>query len=355
MKKIVIEKGLKSLKIALAALLAIALAGELGLQYATTAGIITVLSIQSTKLETLKTAGKRALAFLCALLIAGLCYLLMGYTLWAYAVYLFLFAMVCLVMNWPEAIAMDSVLISHFLSQKCFVPLLGNEILLFVIGTGFGIAVNLHLRSRKEAFTVLSDQVDRQIKDILGTMAERLAQADRSGGKEVGCGESGGEGSNCGEKVGSEGYGGEGSGFAALKEALRRAEECAAANYGNAPFSRDTYELEYVRMRQQQTAVLQAIHANIRGITYLPRQAGQVAELLEQIRQEYHRYNNVEGLLGQLKELLADMQKQPLPESREEFEARAALFYMLKQLEELLMLKKEFIRNRADSENGILT
>lgn len=338
MKKIVIEKGLKSLKIALAALLAIALAGKLGLQYATTAGIITVLSIQSTKLETLKTAGKRALAFLCALLFAGLCYLLMGYTLWAYAVYLFLFSMVCLVMNWPEAIAMDSVLISHFLSQESFLPLLGNELLLFVIGTGFGIAVNLHLRSRKEAFTVLSDQVDRQIKDILGTMAERLAQADRSGGEEVGCGESGGEGSD----------------FTALKEALRRAEECAVANYGNAPFSRDTYELEYVRMRQQQAGVLQAIQDNIQGITYLPRQAGQVAALLEQIRREYHRYNNVEGLLGQLKELLADMQKQPLPESREEFEARAALFYLLKQLEELLMLKKEFIRARADSENNIL-
>lgn len=339
MKKIVIEKGLKSLKIALAALLAIALAGKLGLQYATTAGIITVLSIQSTKLETLKTAGKRALAFLCALLIAGLCYLLMGYTLWAYAVYLFLFAMVCLVMNWPEAIAMDSVLISHFLSQESFLPLLGNEILLFIIGTGFGIAVNLHLRSRKEAFTALSDQVDRQIKDILGTMAERLAQADGSGGEEVGYG----------------GPGGEGSAFGALKEALRRAEECAVANYGNAPFSRDTYELEYVRMRQQQAVVLQAIHDNIQGITYLPRQAGQVAALLEQIRREYHRYNNVEGLLGQLKELLADMQKQPLPESREEFEARAALFYLLKQLEELLTLKKEFIRARADSENNILT
>ena len=124
---------------------------------------------------------------------------------------------------------------------------------------------------------------------------------------------------------------------------MKQAEECAAANYGNALFSRDTYELEYVRMRQQQAVVLQAIHDNIRGITYLPRQARQVAELLRQIQQEYHRYNNVEGLLEQLRALLADMQLQPLPASREEFEARAVLFYMLKQLEELLMIKKEFI------------
>lgn len=341
-----IRKGFKSLKIALAALLAIALAGELGLQYALAAGIITVLSIQGTKLETLKTAGKRALAFLCALLIAGLCYQLLGYTLWAYAVYLFLFAMVCLVMNWPEAIAMDSVLIGHFLSQECFVPLLGNEILLFVIGTGFGIAVNLHLRSRKEAFTELSDQVDRQIKEILGDMAEQLAQEDESDGEETNGQETNSEEIDSEEIDGGRTGCGE-TAFAELKKALLRAEECAVANYGNAPFSRDTYELEYVRMRQQQTAVLQAIHDNIRGITYLPRQAGQVAELLRQIQQEYHRYNNVEGLLGQLQELLADMQRQPLPESREEFEARAALFYLLKQLEELLTIKKEFIRNRS--------
>ena len=84
------------------------------------------------------------------------------------------------------------------------------------------------------------------------------------------------------------------------------------------------------------------LYDNIRGITYLPRQAGQVAKLLKQIQQEYHRYNNVEGLLSQLQALLADMQTQDLPRSREEFEARAVLFYILKQLEELLEVKKRF-------------
>lgn len=317
----------------MAAVLAIALAGELGLQYSTTAGIITILSIQGTKLETLKTAGKRALAFLCALALAGLCYGLMGYSVWAFGVYLLLFVLLCLVMRWQEAIAMDSVLVSHFLSQGVFFPLLGNEVLLFIVGTGFGILVNLHLRSRREQFTLASDRADQQIKGILGDMARWLAQENESagaGGNAVSCP------IGCGENY-----------FDLLREALGQAEACAVANYGNAPFSRDTYELDYVRMRQQQAVILQAVYDNIRGITYLPRQAGQVAKLLKRIQQEYHRYNNVEGLLSQLQALLADMQTQELPQSREEFEARAVLFYILKQLEELLEVKKRFIRDRG--------
>ena len=42
---------IRSLKIAGAAVLAIAIAGELHLKYSATAGIITVLSIQNTKKE----------------------------------------------------------------------------------------------------------------------------------------------------------------------------------------------------------------------------------------------------------------------------------------------------------------
>lgn len=53
----------KAFKIALAAVLSILTANLLGLKYAVTAGIITVLSIQNTKRETLKTARNRGLAF----------------------------------------------------------------------------------------------------------------------------------------------------------------------------------------------------------------------------------------------------------------------------------------------------
>lgn len=308
----------KSLKIALAAVLSIAIAGELGLQYSATAGIITVLSIQNTKRETLKSARNRGLAFLCALLLSFLCFSLMGYSLWAFAVYLLIFAMICLCAGWAEAIAMDSVLITHFLTEKSFTPdIMGNEVLLFLIGTCMGILVNLHLHRKEKEFNRLADEVDIQIKGILHRMSLWLPREDRSE-----------YGSDC---------------FERLEEALKAAKLCAAANYNNALLGGDARELDYILMREQQSIVLKEIYGNIKRIEYLPSQAKQVAELFGQIEQGYHKNNTVEELLERLEELLTDMQGQELPVSREEFEARAILFYILMQIKGLLQIKREYM------------
>lgn len=65
---------LKSVKITAGAILAILFASFLNLKYSATAGIITILSIQNTKKETIQTALARGEAFCCALLVSFLCY-----------------------------------------------------------------------------------------------------------------------------------------------------------------------------------------------------------------------------------------------------------------------------------------
>lgn len=325
MKKLFSRKELwiKSIKIALTALAAIAVAGELGLKYPATAGIITVLSIQNTKKETLRSAANRALAFVCALLLAAGAFGALGYGLPAFGVYLFLFALLCLNMGWAEAIAMDSVLITHFLTEGSMSPaLLGNEAAIFLIGTGAGVLVNLHLHRKEQEFDRLAKEVDDQIKGILHRMSRWLEKEDKSG-YTAGC-------------------------FEKLSDSMEEAKLCAAANYNNQLIGSNTGELDYIKMREQQSVVLQGIYENIKSIYYLPSQAGQVAGLLRQIEQDFHKENTVEELQKQLEQLLQDMKKEKLPESREEFEARALLYYILKQLEEFLLLKREFIKKNVD-------
>ncbi|MDE6052583.1 MAG: hypothetical protein K2G55_02205 [Lachnospiraceae bacterium] len=314
----------KAFKIALAAVLSILTANLLGLQYAVTAGIITVLSIQNTKRETLKTARNRGLAFLCALILAFLCYSFLGFCVGAFIVYLFLFAFLCLSAGWGEAIAMDSVLISHFLTEQSFGrEMFGNEVLLFLIGTFFGILINLHLRKKEGEFDRLSVQVDDDIKGIVHRMAENLRREDKTGYN-----------SDC---------------FMRLEDKIRLAKECALRNWNNTFWSQSSYEMDYIKMRENQSRVLRNIYDSIVRIRILPTQIMQVADFFEEIEAQYHRDNDVAELLKILEKLFADMKQENLPVNREEFEARALLFYMLMQLEEFLTLKNRFVVKYRDS------
>ena len=89
--------------------------------------------------------------------------------------------------------------------------------------------------------------------------------------------------------------------------------------------------------------VLREVYLNIKRLEYLPEQAGQVAGLLERIQGSYHKDNTVEELLGELEQLMGQMREQQLPQTREEFEARAILFYILKQLQNMLELKRQYV------------
>ena len=107
-----------ALKISIAAIVAILLAEAFKLQFAVSAGIVAILSIAFTKRETIQTAVNRFLAFAVALVIAVACFNLIGYDRYGFFAYLFLFIGVCRFMRWDNAMAMDSVLISHFLTLK---------------------------------------------------------------------------------------------------------------------------------------------------------------------------------------------------------------------------------------------
>lgn len=312
------ELFIRSLKIATACILSIITANFFHLQYSVTAGIITILSIGGTKKETLKTAGKRSIAFLCALVIAAICFYLCGFNTFGFSIYIFVFVLICLKFHLKEAIAMDSVLITHFLTNgNMSVPLISNEIFLFIIGTGYGIIINLMLRKNSSEFIRLADEVDNEVKNILEHMSARILTKDKSN------------------------Y--DGKCFENLDEKLSVAKLCALNNYGNVLFHNSSYEIAYVEMRQKQRMVLENIYKSIIMITFLPEQANMVSNFINKVSLEYHRHNNVENLLMELDNLLLTLKNEEMPQSREEFEARAILFYMLKQMQELLNLKHEFV------------
>lgn len=298
-------------KVALGAALAILLAELLHLQYSATAGIITVLSIMGTKRETLRIAGGRMMALASAFAIAAVCYGVMGFTLAAFAVYLFIFAVVCYTFGWTYAIAMISVLVTHFLSAKAMTwAMLGNELLLFVIGTGCGILVNLHLHADGKRMRGLLNAVDEQMKAALHALSR------------------GEDAEPC---------------LTVLQSQLTAAERMAVTNADNSFEPAPLCDIRYVQMRANQRKILAQIVAALGKLTACPPQYVQVMRLFARVADEYHMANDVSALLAALEDVLEDMRTQALPVTREEFESRAVLYYVLLRLQDFLMLKRQFM------------
>lgn len=168
-----------TIKMVGAAILAILAAEALGLEFAVSAGIVAILTIQPTKKETIRTAVGRLCAFVAALLIALLSFECIGYTTEAFFVYLAIFVCICQCFRWYSAIAMNSVLISHFLTfGHMEIGSVMNEVLIFTIGVGIGIAANLHLRKRAWYIEKMKEQTDAQMRDILHRMSVQIISSD---------------------------------------------------------------------------------------------------------------------------------------------------------------------------------
>lgn len=302
------------LKAALGASAAIGLAMLLSLEYAATAGIICILSLMGTKRETLRIAGGRLMALLSGTGVAAVCYHLLGFSLAGFTAYLFIFAVTCYACRWGYAVTLVSVLMSHFMAYgEMTLPQLANEGLLFLIGTGVGVLVNLHLRPDAEAMRRHMTTVDELMRSAMHAVSR------------------GPEGLSYAQRL-----------LEALKRELTIAEQLAIDNADNTFGDAPLYPVRYVQMRANQRKILvQILHA-MEDVDASTRQHGAVCALLERVAGEYSQENDVSALLAAVQDVLADMRAQELPANREEFENRAVLYYVLLRTEDFLLLKRQF-------------
>lgn len=313
MKRIIID----SIKVSIAVAIAIAIANILKLDYAISAGIVAVLSIRPTKRETISLATGRLLAFLIALLIAGLSYKLFGFTQLAFWIYIIPYVFICYLKNWTAAITMNSVLVSHFITYQSMAPKhVLNEVLIFVIGVSVGISMNLNLHQKDEYVEKLKSDTDEQIRKILMVIAHRIQDKDAPDYT-----------TDC---------------FLELEHLLREAKNAAEENYNNKLRKGEKKDVEYIAMRQKQYNVLLDMYKTAKTLETKPHTAHLISDFFEKMAEEFHRENDGVALLDAFKKMDIEMKKRPLPIERQEFEDRARLFIMMRYIEEFITIKMEF-------------
>ena len=95
-------------------------------------------------------------------------------------------------------------------------------------------------------------------------------------------------------------------------------------------------------MRERQLDLLEMDIDNITAIKLKTEQNIVLAELFDDISKQLHEKNPVLSHLDHISSLYGHYRRSDLPKTREEFESRAVLFQILRNMEKFIEIKREF-------------
>ena len=227
---------------------------------------------------------------------------------------------------------MNAVLMTHFLIEKHMgLPLILNEFGILAVGMIIGILLNMIMPSNKKNIRKEQLLLEEEIKKTLHSMANKLRD------KEAYLIQPDNEmltRANMTEKQVD---------FDKLSAELEQLLKSAYAHADNTLLSDTRYLVSYLEMRKLQIEVLKSIRKDIESIPVILKQTFPIANFIQSIAGSFHELNNAEGLLKELDLLKLSYRREALPQTREEFEYRAILFQIMKELEYFLMLKRNFV------------
>lgn len=308
----------RTIKMVLTTLLAIILAEQLQLSYSISAGIIALLSLQDTRKSSLAIAKSRLLAFFLAFAIAYLAFFLFGFNLWALFIYLLFSVPLLYYWHLEAGLVPITVLVSHLLLLKSLnIPVLFNELWLFLIGTGIALLGNTYMGKQTEAIKNLQLQVERELKELLFAIEDSLLNQFNQ---------------DLWEKRD------------ALETILENALKLVYRDSHNQLFSQTNYQVHYFEMRQRQIRILKDILTSCQKLRGGTRQSILLAHLIHETGQQLSEKNSALTLLEDIDLLLETYRQGELPQSRQEFENRAQLFLLLQDLERFISEKTQFYK-----------
>ena len=315
----------RTIKLVLATCLAAWLADFLGLAYSTSAGIIAILSVTDTRRSTAKLAGNRFLSTLLALAIGSLAFHFLGFHLGALAIYIAIYVPLAFRLGWEIGITPSTVLVTHLLLEKSTSwSLLSNELALFLIGTGFALLANLYMPSRQEEINSYHEQVEEQLKKILLRFEYFLKSGDGRNDAAL---------------------------IKELDKILQQALQLVYLDHSNHLFHQTNYHIHYFEMRRAQNRILLDMAGNINTCRLAASESFILAKLFLKTAKQLSQANPGHDLLDEIEEYLAVFRKRPLPKTRQEFETRATLLQLLRDLETFIELKVDFYRNYQEETN----
>ncbi|MBU5363963.1 aromatic acid exporter family protein [Enterococcus devriesei] len=313
--------GLRTIKTAVAAPIALLLAGGLQLDSAASAAIITILTVTNTKRSTAKTALNRLFSLTLATVIAAGCFLLLGFHPIVFGLYLILFIPLSIRFDLAEGIAVSSVLITHYLAAGAMpLTLVINEYLLMVIGVGCALAANLYMPNTEKQLQEDQIVVEVTMKKMLDRMSAFLNQPDKEEILRQEC--------------------------LSLQDFVKKAQTRALEYEENHFFNGNSYYFEYFAMRRLQLKIFSDMLQILNRLSAAPEDVQELKELFEFTAETLAEENDGSAILLKIEEVDQRYQQKSLPENRQAFEERAQLFQLFQLFQDFIEIKAGFYRNK---------
>ena len=264
-----------------------------------------------------RSAIKRFVATVVALLIGTLLFTLLGHNAVVFGLYLLIFIPVVVRIKVGEGIVPASVLVTHLLVADHITPgLLLNEILLVVVGAGVALLLNLYMPSVEQNLYQIRIAIEKDMYQLFIEMAAALE-------------------SHALEIQGNELY-------KRIEAQIKTGNLEAYKHTNNHLFAKETVYERYFAMRWEQFQVMHYMAEHFPRIAMTLKETTEVANFAREVAESIQGRVTSQALLAELENLRQHFKEAPLPTTREAFENRAMLYQFLNDLERFLEIKRSF-------------
>ena len=309
---------LKIAKVIVSAFVALLVAQALNLSTPSAAAIIAILSVMDTKKVSLAATGQRLAAAVLALVIGMGIFAIFGFDVISFGLYLLCYIPLAYLLKVDIGVAPSTVLVIHLWTQQQLTfELFVNELLLVTIGAGVAILLNWYMPSYRQEIERVREEIEDKMREVLLKMSGFLTI---------------GNGKNDGEVL------------QLLKEKLSEAREYVRLEAENHLTKEVTYDYQYFEMRRDQSKLLEIMAANLNEFCWDGEEMAILSGMFKQTAQQLAEQNTASQLIDDIEDLLEQFRERPLPQTRREFEKRAQLYQLLRDLKRFVQLKVDFFQ-----------
>lgn len=306
----------KVTRIAVGSALSFFICHMLGIQNSASAAVITLLSIQDTKKDTLSDVVKRFFSYLFSMVMAYLLFTAIGFNELAFCLFMFILVSTAYRLDWLNTLSSSTVVTTHFLLEKSFAPaFVANEIFLVVVGTSMAVLLNIMLSDNSKELRRDMEYIENDLRSFLFKMQRFMLGTEALPDVQ----------------------------WLDFISAHLDTGAKKSLEYEKNVFDDTAYYTEYMLMRREQLETLIRIYHNLAALRQDFPLKADIADIFQRLgdnvsKRECFVYNRplILGVISKYKKL-------SLPESMTEMINMAALLDILNELLYFSDLKKTFV------------